>query len=240
MNELHGLPLAIEQASALVKTVFSLSDFINAYRSHYISIMERYPQGLLSYEKERSIIVVFDMLCSSVEKRNPEAAALLTFVAFLGPWQIPMSLMERFQKNSTKFCGSTDSATEALIRALGNPTTLRLALSDLADVCLLKLRRNRKLECQSFSVHRAICHWCVNIAAPGKQEWLVQATYGLATAILVPTAGYVSSMLLALSFIFIIYHFLRFIYPSTTNTASHHLFRRSTLTLAGYPPNRTR
>ena len=213
MRELHGLPLAIEQASALLKTVFSLSDFIDAYRSHYISIMERYPQGLLSYEKERSIIVVFDMLYSSVENRNPDAAALLTFVAFLGPWQIPMGLMESFQFNSTKFCSSTDPATKSLIRALGNPTTLRLALNDLADVCLIKLRRNRTFECQSFSVHRAICDWCVRIAVPEKREWLVQATYGLATAILVPAAGYVSSSLIALRFTFIIYDFLLFLFP---------------------------
>jgi len=192
VNELHGMPLAIEQASALLKTVFSLSDFINAYRSHYTLIMERYPpKGYLSYEKQRPIIVVFGMLYRSIENRSPEAAALLTLIAFLGPWQIPMSLMERFQLSTTKFHSSTDEGTKALIRVLGDPTTLRLALGDLADVCLLKLRRNYTLVCQSFSVHRAICDWCVRIAAPEKQEWIIQAAHGLATTILLPATGYV-------------------------------------------------
>jgi len=193
VNELHGLPLAIEQASVLLETVFSLSDFITAYRAHYRRLMEEAPQrGLLSYDRHRSIITVFNILHCSIKEKSPEAAALLIFIAILGPWRIPMTLMKQFQVNATQFHNPTDEDTKALIRALTDPSILLLALNDLANVCLLKLRRNRTLLCQAFSLHRAICQWCIEMAASEKQEWIVRAAHGLAAAILCPTKGYVS------------------------------------------------
>ena len=157
MNELHGPPLAIEQASVLLKTVFSLSDFITAYRAHYRRLMEEAPQrGILSYDRHRSIVTVFDILYCSIKKKSPEAAALLIFIAILGPWRIPMTLLKQFQVNATQFHNPRDEDTKALIRALTDPSILLLALSDLANVCLLKLRHDRTLLCQAFSLHRAI------------------------------------------------------------------------------------
>ena len=192
MNELHGLPLAIEQASVLLETVFSLSDFITAYRAHYRRLMEEAPQqGLLSYDRHRSIITVFDILYRSIKEKSPEAAALLIFIAILGPWRIPMTLMKQF-RNATQFHNPTDEDTKALIIALTDPSILLLALNDLANVCLLKLRHNRTLQCQAFSLHRAICQWCIEMAASEKHEWIVRAAHGLAAAICCPTKGYVN------------------------------------------------
>lgn len=183
VKELHGLPLAIEQAGALLKRVFSLSDFIDAYRAHYRRLMDRYPaQGLLSYDKQRSITTVFDMLYISIKERNPEAAALLIFIAILGPWQIPISLISQFQLNETEVQNPPDEDTKALITALNDYTVLRLALNDLADVCLVKLKRDSTL-----SLHGAVCEWCVQTAASGKQNWIIQAAHGLAMRILCPT-----------------------------------------------------
>lgn len=193
MNELHGLPLAIEQASVLLETVFSLSDFITAYRAHYRRLMEVAPQkGLLSYDRNRSIITVFDILHCSIKEKSPEAAALLIFIAILGPWRIPMTLMKQFQVDATQFHNPTDEDTKVLIKALTDHSILLLALNDLANVCLLKLRHNRTLQCEAFSLHRAICQWCIEMAASEKKEWIVRAAHGLAAAIWCPTKGYVS------------------------------------------------
>jgi hypothetical protein len=128
VNELHGLPLAIEQASVLLETVFSLSDFITAYRAHYRRLMEVAPQqGLLSYDRNRSIITVFDILHCSIKEKSPEAA-LLIFIAILGPWRIPMTLMKQFQVDATQFHNPTDEDTKVLIKALTDHSILLLAL----------------------------------------------------------------------------------------------------------------
>jgi hypothetical protein len=191
VSELHGLPLAIEQAGVLLKNVFSLSDFLAAYRAHYVRLMERYPpRGLLSYDKQRSIITVFDMLYCSIKEMNPEAAALLIFIAILGPWRIPRSLMDQFQLSTTKFSNPADDDTKSLIRTLIDPIILRLALNDLANVCLLKLKGTCG-SYQAFSLHKAICEWSVQVIASEKQEWIIQAAHGLATAIMCPTERYV-------------------------------------------------
>src|SRR5271169_5723379 len=85
VKDLNGLPLAIEQAGILLgKGIVSFSNFIADYREHYRLLMDNYPRrGLLSYDKERSIMTVFNMLYSFIKKRSPEAAALLTFIAIL-------------------------------------------------------------------------------------------------------------------------------------------------------------
>ncbi|KAK4995749.1 hypothetical protein LTR66_004489 [Elasticomyces elasticus] len=192
VTELHGLPLAIEQAGALLKTDFSLPDFIDAYRVHYRLLMNRYPaypaQGLLSYDKQRSITTVFDMLYISTKRRNPEAAALLTFMAILGPWQIPMSLISQFQLNEIEIQHPTDKDTKALMTALNDHAVLRLALDDLASVFLVKVKRDRTL-----SLHGAVCEWCIHTAALEKQDWIIQVAHGLAIRILCSTESFSSA-----------------------------------------------
>ena len=97
--------------------------------------------------------------------------------------------MKQFQGNTTQFHNPGDEDTKALIRALTDPSILLLALSDLANVCLLKIRHDHTLLCQAFSLRRAICQWCVEMAASEKQEWIIRAAHGLAAAILCPTEG---------------------------------------------------
>jgi hypothetical protein len=71
---LNGLPLAI----LLGKSIVSFSKFIADYRAYYCFLMDKYsPRGLLSDDKERSIMTVFSMLYSFIKNWNPEAAALL-------------------------------------------------------------------------------------------------------------------------------------------------------------------
>jgi hypothetical protein len=67
VRDLNGILLAIEQAGALLKNGCSIFGFRDEYQTHYILLMNKYPtRGLLWYEKERSIITVFDMLYHSI------------------------------------------------------------------------------------------------------------------------------------------------------------------------------
>jgi hypothetical protein len=184
------MPLAVEQASALLKTTFTLSDFLSSYRSHYAIIMERYPpQGLLAYDKGRSIIVVFDMLYQSLERSSPAAAALLTFMSLFGQWSIPTSFLDKFQSLAAKFRDTSTDGSDRLVQALQDPVIIRLCLDDLSKLCLVKVSRNRALACQNISVHGAISDWCVRVLAPMKHDWMIQSAGMLAREILVPDKG---------------------------------------------------
>jgi hypothetical protein len=150
--------------------------------------MDKYPpRGYLSYDKERPITAVFSMLYRFVQIEKPEAAILLTFIAILGSWQIPISFIEEFQFSETQNHAPMDDETNTLRRILGDRIPLRLALDYLADVCLVKVKYNRDLSWNSFSVHRAISHWCVEVMIPGKRAWIVQAAYRLAIGVVLPT-----------------------------------------------------
>jgi hypothetical protein len=152
--------------------------------------MDQYPpRGYLSYDKEHPITAVFSMLYYYIRTKKPEATILLTFIAILGPWQIPISFIEEFQFSETQKLGPMDDDTNTLRGILGDRISLRLALDYLADVCLVRVKYDRELSWKSFSLHRAISHWCVEIMAPEKRAWIVQAAYRLAIGILLPTEG---------------------------------------------------
>ncbi len=142
------------------------------------------PRGLLPYDKEHTVTAIFDMLYHSVKAQSAEAAALLTFIAMLGPWHIPVSLMKQFQLDQRVVCDRTDEDTEALKRTLSDSTILPLALDRLAEVCLVKRKYNNTRSCETFSLHRAICQWCLEVVVSEKQDWLVWAAHGLAAGIL--------------------------------------------------------
>ncbi|KAK5010378.1 hypothetical protein LTR28_010247 [Elasticomyces elasticus] len=110
------------------------------------------------------------MLYISTKKKNPEAAALLIFMAILGPWQIPMSLFSEFQLNEFEVQNPMDKDTKALMTALKDHTVLRLALDDLASVCLVKVKRDRTL-----SLHGAVCE-CFS-SARGFQSQPIERSY---------------------------------------------------------------
>ncbi|OCL01570.1 hypothetical protein AOQ84DRAFT_230809, partial [Glonium stellatum] len=174
-KELSNLPLAIEQAGRLLsKGIATFPNFIERYREHYGSLMKKSPPpGVLAYEKEGSVFTVFSMLFNSVKSRSPEAAALLTFIAILGPSQIPMSLIDHLRIQGTQNYTPSDEDTTALSRALSDSTHLSLALDCLVDSCLVKLKRNHDLSCRSFSLHRAICQWCIVELGP-RPSWAIK------------------------------------------------------------------
>ena len=154
--------------------------------------MNQYPpRGYLSYDKERPITTVFSMLYRFIRTEKPEAATLLTFIAILGSWQIPISFIEEFQFSETHHHAPLDDEMNTLRKIIGNRIEFRLALNYLADVCLVKLKYDGKLSWKSYSLHRAISHWCVEVMTSEKRSWIVQAAYRLAIGILVPPEGFV-------------------------------------------------
>ncbi|MFD8571369.1 tetratricopeptide repeat protein [Streptomyces sp. NPDC059639] len=85
--ELGYLPLALEQAGAyLHETGTSLSD----YRKLLGRVIDRAPGGI---DPERTIARVWEHTLLAVERRNQQAVAMLSAMAWLAPDDIPRSLL---------------------------------------------------------------------------------------------------------------------------------------------------
>lgn len=141
-------------------------------------------RGVLSYDKNHSIIAVFDLLFKNVKSKYPEAAALLVFVAILGTWKIPTTFLNQYQRFLPDIQSEGDQESQYLVQALSTPETLQIALSQLANVCLVKRDSVRDHPYKSIMLHRAIRDWSLRTSLEGKQNWLLQATRGLVAATL--------------------------------------------------------
>jgi ankyrin repeat protein len=184
VKELSGIPLALEQAGALIRDgEFSFSHFHSVYKTEYRRLMESHPQdGFWSYDKSRVITTILDMTYSSL-KSDPEDAALLDFIGVLGSWQIPISLIEGFQLIDADSPDPIGGDMTILKQLLRNSNFLRLALRRLTSLCLIKLKEEGG-RIKSFMIHRVMCQWCVdNVITERKQGYIIQAAYGLAKGI---------------------------------------------------------
>ncbi|KXX73089.1 Ankyrin repeat domain-containing protein 50 [Madurella mycetomatis] len=182
IKELSGIPLAVEQAGALIREgEFTFVSFLEKYRKEYRRLMTDHPsQGLWSSDKKnRAIVTVLDMAYHSLE--NIDHSTLLIFIGVLGSWQIPMSFIERFQffDPTPDESYSTPDNLKGL-KIVHEPSFLRLALRRLARSCLIRLREESG-RIVGFMIHRVLCQWCLeNVTAHNKQEYIMQAAYGIA------------------------------------------------------------
>lgn len=186
MKELSGIPLALEQAGALIRDgEFSFSRFNATYKTEYRRLMENHPQdGFWSYDKNRVIMTILDITYSSL-KNNPSHAALLHFTGVLGSWQIPMTLIEGFLFTDACSTDPTQEDMGILQDLLHDPSFLRLALRRLARLSLIKLKEEDG-RITSFMIHRVMCQWCIDyVVAARKQSYIIHAAHCLAQNILI-------------------------------------------------------
>ncbi|KAH0367140.1 hypothetical protein KCU65_g4796, partial [Aureobasidium melanogenum] len=184
-KELHGIPLAIEHAGELIRTSLSPEQFLKSYRESYLWLMTEYPErGILSYDKNRSIIVVFDLLFQHIKNKYPQAGALLIFLAILGTWKISTTFLNQYQHFLSEIQSADDEESQHLVQALGSPEALQITLSCLANVCLVRRDSLQGHLYKSITLHKAIRDWSLRTSLQGKQAWLLQAARGLVTATL--------------------------------------------------------
>ncbi|EAQ86438.1 hypothetical protein CHGG_07691 [Chaetomium globosum CBS 148.51] len=132
VKELDCLPLPIEHAAALIQlNRFSLKNFLSGYRQHYQRLSaERIPKGLLKYEKSLSLFTLIEMLYSTIQEVSPEAAALLTLLAFLGPWRFNLVIFRLSDREERPLDATLASFDNAHLKAvLTNNISFLLAIS---------------------------------------------------------------------------------------------------------------
>ena len=142
-EELGGLPLALDQAGAYIaKTQCSLVRYLQRYQRQRDELL-RYRSNL-SNDYPYTVATTWSLNFQQVETRNPAAADLLRFCAFLDADNIPEELLTT---------GTRAKVLSGLLAQLGTDAVqLDLAIEALRDYSLIQ----RNPEDFAFSVHRLV------------------------------------------------------------------------------------
>ncbi|MGW0809367.1 FxSxx-COOH system tetratricopeptide repeat protein [Nonomuraea sp. NPDC002799] len=136
-EELGDLPLALEQAAALLsRTLMSVDE--------YIGLLRKQTSRVLSLEKAptypQSMTAAWQVSVSQLEDRIPEAVELLRCCAFFGPEPIPRDVFRRGNR----------SVGPRLAPILSDMILLTNALSNLERLALVKVEPSTR----TLQVHR--------------------------------------------------------------------------------------
>ncbi|KAF6811199.1 hypothetical protein CSOJ01_05878 [Colletotrichum sojae] len=96
-------------------------------------------EALWSYEKNRVIITILDMVYRSL-KHRPEDAALFNLLIIMGSWQVSTSPLDEFHlfDSVAQDLNETEHQINTLRNLFRKPQDLRLALRHLASFCLVR------------------------------------------------------------------------------------------------------
>jgi tetratricopeptide (TPR) repeat protein/transcriptional regulator with XRE-family HTH domain len=151
---LGGLPLALDQAGAYIRTGVSCADYLERYDEHRHRLLsKRRLAGDKSCEQTRhpdSVAVTFALIFQKVYDEYPLAADILHFCAFLHPDAIPEELF--YRDESFK------------------PDTVELdeAVAILQRYSLIK----RNMQKQTFSIHRLVQAVTIDTTSPElRAQW---------------------------------------------------------------------
>ena len=91
VNELAGLPLALEQAGAYIReTQISLSDYLKLYEMQHKKLLSL-PSPDVDYPE--TVSTTWSISFGKIRRGNPAAVDLLNFCAFLNPDVIPEEII---------------------------------------------------------------------------------------------------------------------------------------------------
>jgi tetratricopeptide (TPR) repeat protein len=141
-EELGDLPLALEQAGAMLSETGMLAD-------EYLRLLDEQAVGIMDEGKSpdypRSMTAAWKLSVSALEQRLPLALALLRCCAFFGPEPIPTNVLRRGAPPP----GAPPSGT-AVAEVISNPILMAGAIRELARYALVTL------DGTSIKVHRLI------------------------------------------------------------------------------------
>jgi tetratricopeptide (TPR) repeat protein len=141
VEELDGLPLALDQAGAYMEdTGTSLSEYLALYRRYHLALLQH--QSSLSTDYPHTVASTWALSFEQVEQQDAAAADLLRLCAYLHPDAIPEELL-------------TEGAAELgprLSPVAANPLLLNRAIQVLRRYSLVK----RDPEAKVLNLHRLV------------------------------------------------------------------------------------
>lgn len=167
VEELGGLPLALDQAGAYIEeTSCSLSQYLALYTQHRLTLLKR--KSNLSSEYPHSVDSTWTLSFTVVEQTNPAAADLLRVCAFLHPDAIPEEIL-------------TDGAA-ALGFHLQNVATEPLLLNDLIQLLRRYSLVKRDAEARLLNLHRLVqVVLKENLDSSLQREWAERVVFAVNT-----------------------------------------------------------
>src|SRR5260370_13210622 len=141
VEEMDGLPLAIDQAGAYIEeTHCSLSAYLKAYQKRRNELLRQ--RGRVNKDHPDSIAATWSLNFEQVEQQRPIAADLLRFLAFLAPDAIPEELIMK----------GANELGEQLEPIAADETRLDEAIGTLRRFSLVQ----RNSEKQVLFIHRLV------------------------------------------------------------------------------------
>jgi tetratricopeptide (TPR) repeat protein len=140
VQELGGLPLALDQAGAYIEAIrCSFSDYLQLFRSSQLRLLDE----RASYsDHPQSVSKTFALVFEQLERNNPSAVELLTVCAFLSPDAIP----EMFFRLGATHLGPTFEALAT------DPFRFHTTLKALLSYSLLQ----RNPLAKTLTIHRLV------------------------------------------------------------------------------------
>jgi tetratricopeptide (TPR) repeat protein len=143
VQELGGLPLALDQAGAYIEeTASDLQTYLDCYHSSRQALLER--RGGMTTDHPECVATTWTLAFTRIENSDPLAASLLHLCAFLDPDAIPEELLYAGLQQLTSSSGEIDllgfnEAVGALLRfslARRNGETRTLTLHRLVQAMI--------------------------------------------------------------------------------------------------------
>lgn len=162
LQELGGLPLALDQAGAYMEeTPCGIEEYLKLYRSHRAILLRR--RGGRVEDHPASVATTWSLAFASVERVCPIAADLLRLCAFLYSDAIPEDLLRQ---------GATQ--LEPPVQTLGtDDLTFHEALRTLGDYSLV----HRERSSHTLTIHRLVQAVLIDTMLPeAVQSWIERAT----------------------------------------------------------------
>ncbi len=188
VKAMDGVPLAIEQARAMIKQGIPVRDFLGHFETQYQRTMaHKPPKSTWDYEKNMSIISVFNMLLTRLDK-DGDAENILAFASCFGPCPIAVNLMGQVHQPENS-AGSSRSGwsemqhtreTAWLDHLKHDRLAFQLATGQLESLCLLKLKKDCEGKIVSVSLHGSISRWRFEtLTSDMKEKWTIAGAWAL-------------------------------------------------------------
>lgn len=188
IRAMAGVPLAIEQARAMIKNGIPVRDFLGYYETQYQKTMAYKPtRSAWDYEKNMPIISIFHMLLTRLDK-DEDAENILAFASCFGPRQIAVNLMGQVHQPQDGASSSRSGRSEVQqtremtwLDCFGQDRlAFQLATGQLESLCLLKLKRDSEGATVSISLHDSITRWRFEtLTSDMRAKWIIAAAYAL-------------------------------------------------------------
>jgi hypothetical protein len=175
---LGGVPLALEQAAAMLLAPLSYRAYIDLYKEHFEKCRDFELDGLdISYEKHRSIFASLDILYAEVQT-DQDAMRLLHLSAFLGKDQISTALL-----SDRKYCSPSLHQGYELLRWLqafrSSSSLPNLAILRLKKLCLIQVEHGASGAAKSYTLQKLVRNWIQAKISMKEREYYAAAVFCL-------------------------------------------------------------